>query len=255
MRKARLLPSFKKSLSVLASCALIFTTTGCIKFDLDLQVNSDSTVSGTMILAVSEVLSELGDEQTPKLPTDDLIDPTAEGVTTEPYDDGEFVGQKVTLDRFPFSEFSNGWDLTIQRDGDLITLKGFLDFGEETDQDSSQEDLSGVLGEAFVKSLFASADLRIRVTFPAEVVSTTGSLSENRRTVTWTPDIGEKLDLTTTVRVPSFNLVLYVAAGLGALLIVAVTLLLIKRRKPSNVVSGDSIGDSDQKENIRAEGQ
>ena len=103
-----------------------------------------------------------------------------------------------------------------------------------------------MLGEAFVKSLFASADLRIRVTFPAEVVSTTGSLSEDRRTVTWTPDIGEKLDLTTTVRVPSFNFVLYVAAGLGAMLIVAVTLLMIKRRKPSTVASGDSIVDSDR---------
>ena len=128
----------------------------------------------------------------------------------------------------------------------MITLNGFLDLGEETDQASSQEDLGGVLGEAFVKSLFASADLRIRVTFPAEVVSTTGSLSEDRRTVTWTPDIGEKLDLTTTVRVPSFNFVLYVAAGLGAMLIVAVTLLMIKRRKQSTVASGDSIVDSDR---------
>ena len=251
MRKTSLLPSFKKTLSALVSCVLIFTTAGCVKFDLDLKINSDSTVSGTMVFAVSEALSELGDEQTPETPADDLVDPAAEGVTTEPYDDGQFVGQKITLDRVPFSEFSNGGDsgdLTIQRDGDLITLNGFLDLGEETDQASSQEDLGGVLGEAFVKSLFASADLRIRVTFPAEVVSTTGSLSEDRRTVTWTPDIGEKLDLTTTVRVPSFNFVLYVAAGLGAMLIVAVTLLMIKRRKPSTVASDDSIVDSDRDE-------
>lgn len=254
MIKSRLLQSIKKALSVLTSCALIFTATGCIKFDLDLKINSDSTVSGTMVFAVSEALSELGDEQTPETPTNDLVDPTADGVTTEPYDDGKFVGQKITLDRVPFSEFSKGGnsgDLTIQRDGDLITLKGFLNLGDDTDQAPSQEDLGEVLGDAFVKSLFASADLRIRVTFPAEVVSTTGSLSEDKRTVTWTPDIGEKLDLTTTVRVPSFDFVLYGSVGLGALFIVVLALLLIKRRKPSD----DSVGDSDQKDGTPTEGQ
>lgn len=226
--------SLKKCLILFASLALVFTTTGCIKFDLDLTVNSDSTVSGTIIFAVSDALSELGDEQTPETPTDDLIDPATEGVTTEPYDDGQFVGQKITIDRVPFSEFSSGGesgDLTIVRDGDLITLKGFLDLGDDATQPTADEDLGGVLGEAFVNSLFSSADLRIRVTFPAEVVSTTGSLSEDKRTVTWTPDIGEKLDLTTTVRVPSFNFALYGAVVIGVLLLLAGALLLLKKRR------------------------
>lgn len=247
MRRTCSLPNLKKALLALVGCALILTTTGCVKFDLDLTINSDSTVSGTMIFAVSEALSELGDEQATEIPTNDLVDPTAEGVTTESYNDGQFVGQKIILNRVAFSEFSNGGesgDLTIQREGDLITLKGFLDLGEEADQASSQDDLGGVLGEALAKSLFSSADLRIKVTFPAEVVSTTGSLSEDRRTVTWKPEIGDKLDLSTTVKVPSFNFIMFGFTGLGALLIIALTIWFVKRKKTSNLVISNDTEDS-----------
>lgn len=258
MRDICLLTNLKKILFALLCCVLILTTSGCVKFDLDLTINSDSTVSGTMIFAVSDALSELGDEQVPDTPTDDLVDPTAKGVTTEPYDDGQFVGQRITLDRVPFSEFSRGGesgDLTIVRDGNLITLKGFLDLGDDTSPPTAEENLGGVLGEAFVKSLFSSADLRIRVTFPSEVVSTTGSLSENKRTVTWTPEIGEKLDLTTTVKVSSLNFVLYGFIGFAVLLITTVTALLMKRKRTSNLASGDLMSDSDQENNIRKEGE
>lgn len=240
----------KKLSFLLMTLALIISTSGCLKFDLDLTVNTDSTVSGTMIFAVSDSLSELGDDQTPETPTDDLVDPNAKGVTVEPYDDGDFVGQKITLDRVPFSEFSSGGesgDLTIVREGDLITLKGFLDLGEDTSQSTTQDDLGGLLGKAFVDSLFASADLRIRVTFPSEVVSTTGTLSEDKRTVTWTPDIGEKLDLTTTVRIPSSNFVLY-GSGAITLLFLIGALVVVAKRKQRKKNSSAAIDDLNQTE-------
>ncbi len=206
----------------------------CVKFDLDLTVNKDSSVSGTMIFAVSKSLSDLGDEQSPESPANDLVDPESEGVTTEPYDDGDFVGQKITLDRVPFSQFSSGGesgDLTIVREGDLITLKGFLDLGDNTTQKTAEEDLGGVLGQAFVDSIFSSADLKIRITFPAEVVSTTGSLSEDKRTVTWKPKIGQNLDLTTTVKVPTFNFILYGASAGGILMFLGIVMWFLKRNK------------------------
>lgn len=227
---------------------LIISTSGCIKFDLDLTINKDSTVSGTMIFAVSNSLSELGDDQTPATPTEDLVDPNAKGVTVEPYDDGDFVGQKITLDSVPFSEFSSGGesgDLTIVRDGDLITLKGFLDLGEDTSQSTTEDELGGILGKAFVDSLFASADLSVRITFPFEVVSTTGNLSEDRKSVTWKPDIGEKLDLTTTVRIPSFNLVLY-GSGAITLLILIGALVVVAKRRQRKASPSASIADSTQ---------
>ena len=206
----------------------------CVKFDLDLTVNKDSSVSGTMIFAVSKSLSDLGDEQSPESPANDLVDPESEGVTTEPYDDGDFVGQKITLDRVPFSQFSSGGesgDLTIVREGDLITLKGFLDLGDNTTQKTAEEDLGGVLGQAFVDSIFSSADLKIRITFPADVVSTTGSLSEDKRTVTWKPKIGQDLDLTTTVKVPTFNFILYGASAGGILMFLGIVMWFLKRNK------------------------
>lgn len=223
-------------MALLSSLMLIIFATGCVKLDLNLTINSDSTVSGTMIFAVSDALSDLGDEESQESPTDDFLDPETEGVTTEPYKKRGFTGQKITLDRVPFSEFSDGGesgDLTVTREGDLITLNGFLDLGDETTQSATEEDFGGLLGDAFIKSIFSSADLKIKVTFPAEVVKTTGSLSEDRRTVTWTPEFGEKLDLTTTVKVPTLNYTLYAAIGVGAILLLLITGLLIKRRKPS----------------------
>lgn len=224
----------KSLFALLGSLIIMFSATGCVKLDLNLTINSDSTVSGTMIFAVSDALSELSEEESTENPTDDFLDPETEGVTTEPYKKGGFTGQKITLDRVPFSEFSNGGesgDLTVSRDGDLITLNGFLDLGDETSQSAAEEDLGGLLGDAFIKSIFSSADLRIKVTFPAEVVSTTGSLSEDKRTVTWTPEFGEKLDLTTTVKVPTLDYALYAAIGLGSILLLLVLSLIVRRRK------------------------
>ena len=226
--------TFQRVFLTFFSLFILLSISGCVKFDLDLTVNNDSSVSGTMIFAISKSLNDLGNQQSPESPANDLVDPESEGVTTEPYDDGDFVGQKITLDHVPFSQFSSGGesgDLTIVREGDLITLKGFLDLGDDTTQKTTEEDLGGVLGQALVNSIFSSADLKIRITFPAEVVSTTGSLSEDKRTVTWKPKIGQDLDLTTTVKVPTFNFILYGASAGGILMLLGIVLWFINRNQ------------------------
>jgi hypothetical protein len=215
-----------------------------MKLDLDLQVNSDSTISGSMIFAVSDALSELSDGASTDSPAEDPFDTKAKGVTTEVYDEGGFVGQKFIFDRVPASAFAGGkgksGDLTISREGDLITLNGKLDLSMDS-SDSEQTSDTGIFGEAFgsafVKTIFSSAELRIRVKFPSEVVSTTGKLSADKRTVTWKPKIGDKVDLKTTVRVPEVKVVLYAGIGLLGLLLTGGILYFMRRkRKPVELV-------------------
>ena len=219
------------SLVVITFLGLILLT-GCVKFDLDLVVNKDSTISGTMIFAVSDTLAALGETESSKETdvSDELIDPKTKGVSVEEYKKGGFTGQKITLDRVPFSEFQEGGDsgdLTISREGDLITLKGFLDLGME--EGASSEDL---FAAELAKSFFSSADLRIRVTFPVEVVSTTGELSEDRRTVIWEPKIGDRINLTTTVKVPPVIPIVPIAAGL--IVLFGLVIVFAVRKKKSN---------------------
>jgi len=241
-----------KYLKFVAIGLILLLTTSCVKLDLDLQINSDSTVSGSMIFAVSDSLEELSDGASTESSAEDLFDTKAKGVTTEAYDEGGFVGQKFIFDRVPASAFSNSdgksglnsdgksGELTISREGDLITLNGNLDLSMDS-SDSEQTSDAGIFGEAlglaFTKTIFSSAELRIRVKFPSEVVSTTGKLSADKRTVTWEPKIGDKVDFKTTVRVPGIKVILYAGIGLlGLLLIGGIIYFMRRKRSPAELV-------------------
>jgi hypothetical protein len=213
--------------------ALLLSTillTGCVKMDLALEINSDKTVSGTLIYAISDALSELGTTSEDTDPTADLFDTSAEGVTVSEYKEDGYTGTKITLDRVPISAFNKqggeSGGFQIIRDENLITLKGELDLssGDTDDSDISE------WGDALAKSLFATADLNISVKFPVKVLSTTGTISEDGRTVSWKPQLGEKVDLTTTVELPNRNSILIGIAAAALLLLIIAFLVVFKVR-------------------------
>lgn len=213
--------------------ALLLSTillTGCVKMDLALEINSDKTVSGALIYAISDALSELGTTSEDTDPTADLFDTSAEGVTVSEYKEDGYTGTKITLDRVPISAFNKqggeSGGFQIIRDENLITLKGELDLssGDTDDSDISE------WGDALAKSLFATADLNISVKFPVKVLSTTGTISEDGRTVSWKPQLGEKVDLTTTVELPNRNLILMGIAAAALLLLIIAFLVVFKVR-------------------------
>ena len=198
--------------------------------DLALEINSDKSVSGTLIYAISDALSELGTTSEDTDPTADLFDTSAEGVTVSEYKEDGYTGTKITLDRVPISAFNKqggeSGGFQIIRDENLITLKGELDLssGDTDDSDISE------WGDALAKSLFATADLNISVKFPVKVLSTTGTISEDGRTVSWKPQLGEKVDLTTTVELPNRNLILIGIAAAALLLLIIAFLVVFKVR-------------------------
>jgi hypothetical protein len=155
-----------------------------MKADMDLTLSEDDTVSGTMILAISnEVAEELGmnPEDVWDQGRGELGDSVPEGATEEPYSDGEYTGGKYSFDAQSIEEFSRDAspELSITREGDEYVVSGEMDLTDE------QGDLAGAPPE-----MLETLDLRVAVTFPGEVLETDGEVV-GTSTVEWRPQPGE----------------------------------------------------------------
>jgi hypothetical protein len=232
----------RKLLAIFSVAVLSLSLTGCIKLDMALEVNKDSTVSGTMIFAIADSLAEMSDESSDSSDAaSGLVDDNTEGVTITDYKEGGFTGKKYVFANVPFQAFNDGGtedgELRIKRDGNKITLSGSLDMGEAST--GMEED---DWGADFANSLMASADLKISIKFPAKVISSTGTISADGTTVSWTPKFGEKLDLTTTVQIPSSSIAIIVGGILALILIVIAAFLIVnsRRKKSALAVDGNS---------------
>jgi hypothetical protein len=173
------------ALAVMAAVAL----TGCVKFDMDVTVNRDDTVSGTLVVAFDKaVLDRLGASSDP------LGEGAVQGVTSQkPYDDGTFQGTEYVYENTPLSEFNDtdaddGDYIRIDRDGQNYVLSGVADTRYEPPGDG------GPLDQA-ISAAMPRADMRVTVTFPGAVLSSNGDVSDNGRTVTWQLKMGERNEL------------------------------------------------------------
>src|SRR3990170_5533446 len=175
-----------------AFAALALLLSGCIKLTMDLQVNSDDTVSGTIQLGIQKELLELSGGSVQDLLGSDTPFPSdAPGVTVEEFDDGEFAGQEFTFDSVPIAEFQATDDpdaLSIVRQGDVFVVSGVLDM-------SAASGATGGIG-ATGQELLDSAEIRITMTFPGDVQEATGTIDGN--SVTWAPEFGERLEISAT---------------------------------------------------------
>lgn len=214
--------------------------------DINLVINKDATVSGSMIFAVSDSLAELGDDNSQESnPLEDAINTKAKGVTESIYKSGGYTGTKYTFDHIPFEEFNkgnsdggNGFQLI--RDGNKLKVKGLLDLSQSDSQDSSSD--LGAWGDEFAKSITSSFDIDIKVKFPVKVLESTGQISEDGMSVSWKPKYGEKVDLTTTVELPSGFQIVYLIIGLGLFGVgITVFVILRKSRKPKTSESAHGI--------------
>ena len=211
---------------LLASISL----SSCVKMDINLVVNRDATISGYTVFAFEKSLAEMSGGVS-NSSAGNLINTKAQGVEVSPYNQGGFVGEKYTFTKVPFSEFANSKSekdqLSFTRDGNRISVKGVLDL--TTDQDGSSE---SAMGSALAKSIMASAQLDISIKFPGKVIQSTGTISEDGHTVTWKPVLGEKLDLATTIELPSPATFIMSLMGLALLASLgAATFLFTVKRK------------------------
>jgi hypothetical protein len=220
----------RAALRPLAYATIALLLAGCVKVDMELEISPDNTVSGQAILAVEQSLVELSGQTADELFRDLDLSDLPEGATVEPYEGDGFVGQQVNFDDVALSEFTggetlgaSGEELSITRVGDEFHVAGRLDM--------SGTEFSG--GQV-PQQLLDTFEIRIAITFPGPVGSSTGSVEGN--TVTWEPRIGQNTEIRAVASaIPSggspWLLIALVAAG--ALILGAVLLLLLGRKRPA----------------------
>jgi LppM domain len=178
---------------------------------MNLGINSDNTVSGTVEIGVQKELIDLtGQNVEDLLGRDAPLPSNAPGVTVEPFDDGEFAGRQFILEDVPIEEFNSGGivgasgatgasgptggagdSLQIARQGDTFVVTGVLDLSRALSGVTGP--LTGTGGAQFSKS----ADIKIAITFPGEVLQAPGGEIDGN-TVTYLPEFDERLEINAT---------------------------------------------------------
>jgi hypothetical protein len=233
-----------------AIAALVLS--GCIKLDMALTVNSDDTVDGTLIFGVSKQLLELTGQSPEDLLAEAPIPTDVEGVSSEPYEDEEFQGQQVTLDGVPLDEFNQGSfaggtgatgatasadQLRIIREGNNYVVSGAFDLSSV----GASTGATGATGFPGAEELFRSAEMKISITFPGEVVRSNGRVDGS--TVTWTPRVGERLEIQATGSARgggdgSTMMILLIVGGVVIVAAIVAGILMSRRRRPAMATAG-----------------
>lgn len=211
----------------LAALALLLAS--CVRVDMQLELSPDNTVSGSAVLAVDDSLLELTGQTADELFQDvDTTQDLPEGASVEPYEEDGFVGQRISFEDVPLSEFSRSSalgtgpneELSITRRGDEFHVDGTLDMtGSEFG------------GGGVPAQVLESIEFRIAITFPGSVRSATGEVDGN--TVTWEPRVGQRTPIravaSATPSGPPWALILLIVAGV--IVLAAVAFLLSSRRR------------------------
>jgi hypothetical protein len=240
MRRKRLL------LTTAVALGLLLTLSGCVKLDMDLAIHSDDTVDGTIILAVDKSLltitgqgqQQLRDQLEKQGPFPVSDRPKRGKFSQHPYDKDGKIGEAYVFSGVPLEEFGKGSStgLNITHKGDRYFMTGQLDL--------SRDSATGVPGQLAVRS-DATADVRIRLTFPGDVIRSNGEI--DGRSVTWHPKLGDTTTLTAEAHATSATPLKFLIGGgvAGLLLIICLVVLLLvlrRRRRSRSSYAGPSPG-------------
>lgn len=177
-----------RSVTLLAGLTLLLA--GCLKLDMALTISPDDTVDGEMVFAVNKELLELTGQSVDDLLGDTAVPDDVPGATQEPYEDDRFVGTRVVFEDVALEDMQEGSDpdsLSIERRGDTYEVNGVMDLTAD------DAELEGNPFEDQLTEAFDTAELRIAITFPGEVLETNGQVDGT--TVTWEPVFGERTEL------------------------------------------------------------
>lgn len=218
----------------LAFTTLVVLLSSCIKLNMDLTVSTDNTVSGSAIVAIDKQLLALTGQPVDQIFGGDTIAPAGtQGVTTKDYEDDAFIGQEITFEGAPIDALSASEDpdaLRIVREGDVFTVTGALDLTNDAGGDATN---------GAVEDAFASADIRISVTFPGPVTSSNGEIEGN--TVSWSPKVGQRIELQAQASaIPSgssMSPVLW-AVIVAAVAVVVIGAVMMMRRRTMSTTQG-----------------
>ncbi|BCJ78025.1 hypothetical protein CS0771_75690 [Catellatospora sp. IY07-71] len=218
------MPKLRTSLRTVAALALVaFSLTGCMKLDLDLTVNSDDTLDGTVVLALDKSVLKMSgkDPEQAFANAESGMSDLPEGSRTEVYDDGKYYGKKIVYDDLPLADFNSGKpgapSLT-HADGKFVFTAdlgtGVADLGRQAE---------------LMRPFLSGIRITFAVTFPGKVVEHDSRAVADGRTVRWDLQIGEDNKLRAVAEDSSFPwpVVAVVGGALGLLVIVGIVVLAV----------------------------
>jgi len=230
--------------AVFLAAVTVVLLTGCVKLDVDLTVGTNDKVSGTYIIGIDRSLLKFTGQDADALyqqlssEFDSTTLPAGASAKTEKYDQGDFVGAKITINDLPIDSLGSLNGNTGQTGSDQFSLTHEGDLYQfHATVDTSSSDTSVSVPE----SVTANAEIRIKMTFPGEVTQTNGT--KDGASVTWEPKLGQTADLTATAKDSGggggsggssngWLIGLAVLAGLAIVVVVLVLLLTRGRRRP-----------------------
>ncbi|WP_418275149.1 LppM family (lipo)protein [Isoptericola jiangsuensis] len=174
--------------AALAAVGLV-TLAGCMKVEMGFTLSEDDTVSGTVVMAISDEFAESLDMDPQEMwdmaneGEDGLTSELPEGSSQEPYADGEYTGVQVNYTDQPLDGIGTDEDLSITREGDEYVVEGVMDLSDESTGETAE--MPAEILDSFL--------MRIAVTFPGAVGETNGTVDGN--TVTWEPTMGERNEI------------------------------------------------------------
>ncbi|WP_155373330.1 LppM family (lipo)protein [Catellatospora vulcania] len=220
-----------RTLAVLALAA--FSLTGCMKLDMNMTVNSDDTLDGTVIMALDKSVLQLSGKSAEEAfaSAGESLTDLPKGTRTEVYDDGKYYGKKIIYDDLPLTEFNTG-----EKGAPSIThANGKYLFTADLDTGAN-----GLGPQAeMVKPFLSSLQITFAVTFPGKVVEHDDKAVVDGDTVRWNVALGGKNELRAVAEEGSAFpwLVVAVVGGiLGLAVIVGIVFLavwLTRRKTPA----------------------
>jgi hypothetical protein len=174
-----------------AAIFVVLATTGCIKVDMGVTVSDQDTVSGSSVFAFNSKLVEIAKQNGAD---EDMFDTATmfaeqDGVSTESYSDGDYVGTKYNFKDIPLDKFfsqSDSSSLHVERKGDQLVVSGLMDTS------GGSSDVDAVRNNPETKALFDGSGIKVSITLPGQIISTNGQQDGN--TITWTGDVGSVIN-------------------------------------------------------------
>ena len=175
-----------------AAAALLVALTGCTRAEMNLTIADDGTVSGAIVMAVSEGLLKPESGQSISDAADGYFetlddDPTADvpgTIDIVEYREDGYIGRQANLENVPAEELEErfaAYDLSITADDGTFTFGMAIDLTEHPQMgDDTRADMQ----------------LTVSVTMPGKITDTNGEASGG--TVTWTLDATVANELTAT---------------------------------------------------------
>jgi phosphatidylinositol mannoside-binding LppM-like protein len=227
---------------VISLAALVFALGGCLNIKSGLEVHTDDTVSGQLVVfAPKTELTTNGRTQEQGFAAYRKNVPPLPKGTEVPYDDGTNYGTQITYTNTPLSEFTG--NLKISRSGNRYTFSMQLD----------PTVLAGTVAGGNVdtaKLLVKTTSLEISVTLPGSIVAgqTNGTvIGQNSVVWNFAANVDKPAQLTAVSEVPAspsapgrtagsgtpWLLILGILVVLLLAAVAVVLVLLLRRRGPA----------------------